>query len=150
MIPRPVAGVYFGQKYTNFKTLAEAKGFLEYLISTQGPCDQEPDALFFEAFKATTRGIGPSIQEILSHKESTPPKPEHLYQIGLIKYHKEVPEPASQAPRPSGPVVSLSDLTSDPSGARQALRKAGIAKPGGRWEWPSDHPDLTKIKKIIS
>lgn len=150
MIPHPAAGIYFGRKYTNFKTLAEAKGFIEYLMQTYPDYDREPDVIYFEAFKASTRGIGPSIEEILAHSSSTPPRPEHFYQLGLVPHHSAAPKNDVPAPTPSGPVVTLADLTSDPSAARQALRKAHIDKPGSRWEWPKDHPDLPKVTKILT
>lgn len=33
---------------------------------------------------------------------------------------------------------------------RRKLRDAGIEKPSSRWKWPEDHPDLEKIKDILS
>lgn len=54
----------------------------------------------------------------------------------------------------NGDVVKLADLAEelgiDPAVLRRKLRENKIAKPGARWEWPKDHPDLAKIKELAA
>lgn len=152
----PVAGIYWGRFYNNFGALYSARAFLLYLIDNYGPYDQEEDALYFEAFKVSTNGVGPSITTILNYKptpkEAAWQLPECFFiQASALKSpHKDTrPKEAVQAPKPSGPVVTLSDFPLKPATCRQLLRKAGIIKPGKRWEWPKDHKDLIKVKKVL-
>lgn len=49
-----------------------------------------------------------------------------------------------------GPVVTIKDLADEldipPAQLRKQLRNSNLKKPGGRWEWPTDHKDLTTIR----
>jgi len=40
------------------------------------------------------------------------------------------------------------DLGMTPTVLRKKLRSMKVEKPGGRWEWPEDHPDLPKIRGL--
>lgn len=40
------------------------------------------------------------------------------------------------------------DLKMTPTQLRRKLRRAGIDKPGGRWEWPADSEEVRKIRKF--
>lgn len=44
-------------------------------------------------------------------------------------------------------IVSLADIVKDPKKARVVLRKAGIQKPGSRWEWSGDIPK--EVKELL-
>ena len=50
-------------------------------------------------------------------------------------------------------VIKLSDLAKelgvDPAVVRRELRNTAIKKPGSRWEWPKDHPDLPAVRLIL-
>lgn len=43
--------------------------------------------------------------------------------------------------------ITLGDITSDPRKARAALRKAGVERPGARWEWVGVVP--TEVRDIL-
>lgn len=51
-------------------------------------------------------------------------------------------------------IVKLADLAEElgiePAALRRKLRENKVAKPGTRWEWPEDHPDLEKIKELVT
>lgn len=46
-----------------------------------------------------------------------------------------------------GPITKLSDICNNSTKARAALRKAGIEKPGARWEWEGGIP--IEVQKIV-
>jgi len=50
--------------------------------------------------------------------------------------------------------VKLADLAEElgiePAVLRRKLRENKVAKPGARWEWPKDHPDLAMIKELAT
>ena len=56
--------------------------------------------------------------------------------LGSIK----VEEPIKSIAQSAKEVTTLKDLTSDPRKARALLRKAGIDKPGTKWEWTGTVP----------
>lgn len=66
--------------------------------------------------------------------------------LGSIK----VEEPIKSIAQSAKEVTTLKDLTSDPRKARALLRKAGIDKPGTKWEWTGTVPKevLDIIKNI--
>lgn len=46
-------------------------------------------------------------------------------------------------------MITLADITPDPRKARAALRKAGIEKPGNRWEWVVVPYEVRELLKDI-
>ena len=53
-----------------------------------------------------------------------------------------------------GPVVTLKELAFDhkitPKELRRILRKAGISRPSGRWEWAVGSDEANRIQQIIA
>ena len=47
-------------------------------------------------------------------------------------------------------IIKLADLAKElgvsPEVIRRELRKMPVVKPGKRWEWPEDNPNLEKIR----
>ena len=47
-------------------------------------------------------------------------------------------------------IIKLTDLANElgvsPEVIRRELRKMPVVKPGKRWEWPEDNPNLEKIR----
>jgi len=50
-------------------------------------------------------------------------------------------------------VITVKDIAHEadmpPSVVRKKIRNSNLEKPGGRWEWPPNHPDLIKVKSLF-
>lgn len=44
----------------------------------------------------------------------------------------------------------IRDLNISGTDARKALRTSGIVKPSKQWIWPEGHPDLAKVKELLT
>lgn len=154
-------GIYISNhrvNYAGFYSLYAAHAFLEQFLDQ--PHDWVNDDLIqFEDFSVSTRGNGlANLREINDYtptaKEAEWVLPEEYHLSRRVPRQAPIIAQTTKIDRRPAPdrsgLVTLQSLTADASSARQALRKAGFVKPLTGWSWPSDHPDLEKVKKLLT
>jgi hypothetical protein len=84
----------------------------------------------------------------------TPPSNQPNYQSYAATQSTKRRKKARKPGAVEGPVVTLKELAFDhkisAKDLRRMLRKAGINRPGGRWEWPVGGDDANRIQQIIA
>jgi len=106
------------------------------------------------------RRLKTQIEEGRSQIDVEPQKSEDLaIEVDMSTTEKEDKEKGpkkkhknrDEKPKIEGPVVTIKDLADElgmePTVLRKKLRNSDIKKPGGRWEWPENHPDLEIIRR---
>lgn len=94
--------------------------------------------------------------EALRLKKKKKKKPAVSYAPTLVepttfkgKKRKSVRKPGAV----EGPCITLKEIAYDsglsPKELRRILRKAGIARTGGRWEWPVGSESAKKIEQLV-
>lgn len=77
------------------------------------------------------------------------PKPKKTPRKVERKPAKEKPSKASKDDNLVSLSSILEELGVEGRIARRKLRGSDIQKPGGSWEWPAGHADITRVKELL-